>query len=79
MTHKYFLRSRIRFISESSEGNSSESREMGEDNNQGNSVTVQLSTAENSVPLFRGGSPKGIYRRNIGDYLRQPYLWVKYK
>ena len=23
-------------------------------------------------------SPKGIYRRNIGDYLRQPYLWVKY-
>ena len=28
---------------------------MGEDNNQGNSVTVQLSTAENSVPLFRGG------------------------
>ena len=25
MTHKYFLRSRTRFISESSEGNSSES------------------------------------------------------
>ena len=23
--------------------------------------------------------PKGIYRRNIGDYLRQPYLWVKYR
>ena len=22
--------------------------------------------------------PKGIYRRNIGDYLLQPYLWVKY-
>ena len=24
-------------------------------------------------------NPKGIYRRNIGDYLRQPYLWVKYR
>ena len=66
MTHKYFLRSRTRFISESSEGNSSESSEnssdsanMGEDNNQGNSVTVQLSTAENSVPLFRGGRRYG--------------------
>ena len=23
--------------------------------------------------------PKGIYRRNIGDYFRQPYLWVKYR
>ena len=23
--------------------------------------------------------PKAIYRRNIGDYLRQPYLWVKYR
>ena len=23
--------------------------------------------------------PKGIYRRNIDDYLRQPYLWVKYR
>ena len=23
--------------------------------------------------------PKGIYRRNIGDYIRQPYLWVKYR
>ena len=32
---------------------------MGEDNNQGNAVTVQLSTAENSVPLFRGGRRYG--------------------
>ena len=23
--------------------------------------------------------PKGIYRRNIGDYLREPYLWLKYR
>ena len=32
---------------------------MGEDNNQDNSVTVQLSTTENSVPLFRGGRRYG--------------------